>query len=81
MFLVPPSVFNLQFFVNGLQSNVLPRYGDCILESIQVNHAPNGFSTHEDSTMVQTTLQMSFKEMDILTRDNFNDTDKTKIRR
>ena len=74
LFLVPPSVFNLQFFVNGLQSNVLPRYGDCILESIQVNHAPNGFSVFNDGSMVQTELSLSFKELDILTRDNFQST-------
>ena len=73
MFLVPPSVFEIEFYVNGQPSENLPRYGRCVLTALDVNHAPNGFSTYEDSTMVQTTVQMSFKEMDILTRDNFND--------
>ena len=43
------------------------------MTGLDINHAPNGFAAYDDSSMVQTTLQMSFKEMDILTRDNFND--------
>jgi len=74
MFLIPPSIFEIDFYVNGQRSLNLPRYGRCVMTALDVNHAPNGFATYEDSTMLQTTLQMSFKEMDILTRDNFNDT-------
>lgn len=73
MFLVPPSVFEIEFYVNGQQSVNLPRYGRCVMTGLDINHAPNGFAAYDDSSMVQTTLQMSFKEMDILTRDNFND--------
>jgi len=69
MFLVPPSVFNLQFVINGKESTVLPRYGDCVLESIDINNAPNGLAVYDDGAMVQTQLNLSFKEMDILTRD------------
>jgi hypothetical protein len=74
MFLIPPSVFNLQFFVNGKESAVLPKYGDCILTDVEVNHAPNGFASFTDGSMVQTQLNLSFKELNILTRDNINDT-------
>jgi hypothetical protein len=74
MFLIPPSIFEIDFYVNGQRSLNLPRYGRCVMTALDVNHAPNGFATYEDSTMLQTTLQMSFKEMDILTRDNFKDT-------
>jgi hypothetical protein len=81
MFLVPPSVFEIEFYVNGLKSVNLPRYGRCVMTGLDVNHAPNGFAAYDDSSMVQTTLQMSFKEMDILTRDNFNDTDTSKTRK
>jgi len=73
MFLIPPSIFNLQFFVNGQESTVLPKYGDCVLTNVEVNHAPNGFSAFTDGSMVQTQLNLSFKELNILTRDNFAD--------
>jgi len=73
MFLVPPSLFELEFYVNGKPSEYLPRYGRCILDNLDINHAPNGFAAYGDGSMVQTTLELSFKEMDILTRDSFID--------
>jgi len=81
MYLIPPAIFNVQFYVNGIESPYLAKYGDCILESVQVNYAPNGFAAFVDGSMVQTQLSLSFKEMNILTRDNFNDGDPANIRR
>jgi len=72
MFLIPPSVFQIQFFVNGVESNVLSKYGDCVLTSMDINYAPNGFAAYEDRSMVQTQLTLSFKETDILTRDKID---------
>jgi hypothetical protein len=43
------------------------------LDNLDINHAPNGFAAYGDGSMVQTTLELSFKEMDILTRDSFID--------
>jgi hypothetical protein len=43
------------------------------LDNVDVNHAPNGFAAYDDGSMVQTTLELAFKEMDILTRDSFDD--------
>ena len=79
MFLIPPSLFDIEFYVNEKRSEYLPRYGRCILDNMDVNHAPNGFAAYGDGSMVQTTLELSFKEMDILTRDSFDD--KTNPRR
>ena len=73
MFLVPPSLFEIEFYVNEKPSEYLPRYGRCILDNLDINHAPNGFAAYGDGSMVQTTLELSFKEMDILTRDSFID--------
>jgi hypothetical protein len=72
MFLIPPAVFNLSFFINGTESTILPKYGDCVLESIDINNAPNGLAVYDNGSMVQTQLNLSFKEMDILTRDKIN---------
>jgi len=75
MFLIPPSQFDIQFFVNGQESNVLPKYGKCVLTSIDINDSPNGFAVYDDGSMVQRQVNLSFKELDMLTRDYFtNDT-------
>lgn len=71
MFLIPPSVFDIQFFVSGKPSTVLPKYGKCVLTSIDINDSPNGFAAYEDGNMVQRQVNLSFKELDMLTRDYF----------
>ena len=78
MFLIPPSVFNVQFYVAGKESTVLPKYGDCVLLSVDVNNAPNGFAAFVDGSMVQTELTLTFKELNILTRQNFADGQNTR---
>jgi len=72
LFLVPPSQFGIQFYVNGEESSILPKYGNCVLTSMNVNDAPNGFAAFTDGSMVQRTLILNFKELDILTRDYFS---------
>ena len=39
--------------------------GDCVLRNLQVDHAPNGWSTYSDGIPVQTRLTLNFMEMDI----------------
>jgi len=38
------------------------------LENIDVNYAPNGFAAHTDGAPVQTTLNLQFKELEIVDR-------------
>jgi hypothetical protein len=71
MFLIPPSVFGIEFWVSGKESTVLPKYGKCVLTSIDVNDSPNGFAAYDDGSMVQRQVNLSFKELDMLTRDHF----------
>jgi hypothetical protein len=66
MFLVAPSIFNVDFLINSSQNIYLPKYGDCVLENIDVNYAPNGFAAFDSGAPVQTTLTLSFKETEIL---------------
>jgi hypothetical protein len=69
MFFVPPSLFNLQFMFDTDENQYLPRYGDCILKDIDVNYAPNGFATHNDGSPVQTQLNLTFQEIEIVTKE------------
>lgn len=68
MFFVPPSTFNLQFILNGKENTNITRVAESVIESIDVNYAPNGWSTHPDGAPVQTTLTMNFKEIELIDR-------------
>ena len=52
----------------------IPTIGRCILESIDVNYAPNGWSTYQDGYPVQTRLTLQFKETEMVTKEHFKNT-------
>ena len=68
MFLIPPSIFNVAFHIKGSENKFLPKYADCVLENIDVNFAPNGFAAHTDGAPIQTTLNLQFREIEIVDR-------------
>jgi hypothetical protein len=74
MYLIPPDIFNIRFCWLNIENSYLPRYGDCVLENIDVNYAPNGWAAHgEDGSPLQTTLNLTFKEIEIVDRQRLDD--------
>ena len=84
-FLTPPSEFDIRFYYNGTQNPNIPPIATCVLQDINLNYAPNGFTAYEvpnENTpalgrtgmpvAIQMTLQ--FKEVTYLTKETF-DTD------
>ena len=78
-FLVPPSVFNIEFYYNGEKNPNLPLLSDCVLTGIEVDYSPNGWASYEvpgknspdvggTGAPVATRLTLSFKETVILTK-------------
>jgi hypothetical protein len=82
-FLVPPSEFDIEFYYNGAINPNIPPISTCVLETIDIDYAPNGFSTYEvpgqtiaspgeTGMPVGIRLSLQFKETEILTKDNFS---------
>lgn len=81
-FLIPPSEFQIKFYYGGAENPNIPSIAICVLESIDVNYAPNGFSAYEvpgenspalGRTGMPVSIQMSlqFKETTYLTKGDF----------
>lgn len=79
-FLVPPSEFDIEFFYNGKENPNIPKVSTCVLETIDIDYAPNGFSAYEVPTQTNpveggtgtpTAIRMSlqFKETQIITKE------------
>jgi hypothetical protein len=68
MFFIPPSTFNLEFYYNGGVNTNIGKVAESVIESIEVNYAPNGWSAHTDGAPVQTTMTISFKEIELIDR-------------
>jgi hypothetical protein len=46
-FLVPPSEFDIKFFYNGTENPNIPSISTCVLQTVDVDYAPNGFAAYE----------------------------------
>lgn len=69
MFWVPPALFGIEFQFQGSRNENLPRLQKCVVESVDVNYAPNGWSAHSDGAPVQTTMTIQFQEILLVGRD------------
>lgn len=67
-FYTPPGVFNLSFKKDGAVNPNINKLTDCVLESVTVNYAPNGWSSHKDGQPTQMTMDLSFKETVLVDR-------------
>lgn len=53
---------------NNNKARVFQIYHPCALKDISVDYAPNGWAAYEDGAPVETTLSLTFKETDIVTK-------------
>jgi hypothetical protein len=81
-FLIPPSEFDIKFYYGGTQNPNIPPISTCVLETINVDYAPNGFSAYEVPNESQPSLgrtgmpvamkvSLAFKETTYLTKSDF----------
>lgn len=56
---------------NGKQAKVMT-VSECVLTSVSVDYAPNGWAAFNDGHPVQTTLSLNFQETEIMTKDKVN---------
>ena len=79
--LIPPSEFDIKFFYAGSENKNIPQIGTCVLKTIDVNYAPNGWASYEvpgqNSATVGGTgmpvsieLTLQFQEITYLTKNN-----------
>jgi hypothetical protein len=66
----PPARFLLEFHHRGDANPYLFRTKFCVLESISLDYAPNGYASHYDGAPVETRMQLTFKETTMISRDD-----------
>lgn len=84
-FLVPPSEFDIQFYYNGKINENIPKISTCVMTTLDVDYAPNGFSAYETDTgltpswggtgmPVAIRLSLGFMETEVMTKSNYSKT-------
>lgn len=67
-FFIPPGMVDITFKKDGMTNDKLHKLKRSVLESVTVNYAPNGWTSMEDGAPTQTTMTLSFKEMQLVDR-------------
>jgi len=73
-FYKPPGIINLTFcneldtLTGSFQNQNILQLADCVLTSVDVNYAPSGWSAHKDGHPIQTTMDLSFQEIELIDR-------------
>ena len=73
-----PSTFDIHYMFlskNGVASenNFYNRIATCVLQDCSVNYTPTGVKSFEDGGPTQTTMKLSFKEIQLLTKDKIGE--------
>lgn len=68
-YFVLPSFFQLEHFYQGSSNDNLHKFAPCVLTSIFIDYAPNGWVTYEDAFPVQTSMILAFQEIEIMTKE------------
>jgi hypothetical protein len=69
-----PSEFDIYYYNNGVENLNLHRHTSVVLTDLNVSYAPNGlYSAFEDGMPTQINIEMSFRELALLTKDNILD--------
>jgi hypothetical protein len=69
-----PSEFDIYYYHGPMENKAIHRHTSCVMTDMSINYTPNGlFNTFEDGTPTQINVQMSFKELAILTKKQIED--------
>ena len=73
-----PSTFDIHYMFlskDGVASenNFYNRIATCVLQDCSVNYTPGGVKSFEDGGPTQTTMKLSFKEIELLTKDKIGE--------
>lgn len=67
-FFVPPSEFDIDFIFEGEINPNIHQIGTCVLTNMNVDYAPNGWSTFSDGMPTHIRLTLQFMETEIVTK-------------
>ncbi len=66
-YFIPPSEFDIEFMIGQGQNSNLPRISTCVLQGIDVNYGSAGqWTAFQDGMPVEISLQLRFKEVEIM---------------
>ena len=77
-FLTLPSTFDIHYMFQqedgkASENDFYNRIATCVLEGCNVNYTPDGVKSFRDGSPTQITMELQFKETELLTKDRINE--------
>ena len=69
MQLTTPATFDIQYMHLGEENMNLNKIGTCVLTNMDVKYGGDKYKTHADAVPVESSMTLSFKELDLVTRE------------
>ena len=69
MQLTTPATFDIQYMHLGEENMNLNKIGTCVLTNMDVKYGGDKYKTHADAVPIETSMTLSFKELDLVTRE------------
>jgi hypothetical protein len=73
LFYKVPDKFKIKFMYDGQENTNVHKIAECVLTSVIVNYAPNGWVAFEGGAPVQTTMTLQFQEIEIIDKTRINE--------
>lgn len=67
-YFTPPSEFDIDFLFNGQKNPHVHQIGTCVLQNVNVDYAPNGWSTFNNGMPTHIRMTLQFMETEIVTK-------------
>jgi hypothetical protein len=75
MFFIYPSEFQISYFFKNKQNEYFHKFRPCALESMEVTYGGDQYTTFNDGNPTEVNLSLTFKELEIITRNMIEDQD------
>jgi hypothetical protein len=73
LFFIYPSEFQITYYYENDENTYFHRFRPCALESLDVSYGGEQFSSFKDGNPTEVNLTMTFRELEILTRQMIRD--------
>ena len=72
--MIVPNTFDIEYMYNGSHNEYLHKIGTCVLENMSVSYGGDKYRTYsatdDGAPPVETSITLSFKELDLITRES-----------
>lgn len=73
LFFIYPSEFQITYYFENEENSYVHKFRPCALESLDVSYGGDQYSTFTDGNPTEVTLSLTFRELEILTRQMIRD--------